>query len=189
MPAEDACLAITGVCFVKRDDCDAILVATEHSAGGKVELWELKEVVHTTHKMFSASSAAAPEAGLAGGVAAGAAPSASAMAAAEQLPKITTPIWKSDETFSGPPSRVVSLATPAITLQTGENAPCFVTVVSWSQLKILSNHMYVMSPILHLPRHSPTDRSNACSGTPCNTSAASICPNLDSFLTMKPTPH
>ena len=141
MPAEDACLAITGVCFVKRDDCDAILVATEHSAGGKVELWELKEVVHTTHKMFSASSAAAPEAGLAGGVAAGAAPSASAMAAAEQLPKIATPIWKSDETFSGPPSRVVSLATPAITLQTGENAPCFVTVVSWSQLKILSNHI------------------------------------------------
>ena len=189
MPAEDACLAITGVCFVKRDDCDAILVATEHSAGGKVELWELKEVVHTTHKMFSASSAAAPEAGLAGGVAAGAAPSASAMAAAEQLPKIATPIWKSDETFSGPPSRVVSLATPAITLQTGENAPCFVTVVSWSQLKILSNHMYVMSPILHLPRPSLTDRSNACSGTPCNTSAASICPNPDSFLTMKPTPH
>ena len=126
MSTEDACSAITGISFVKRDDCDAILVATEHSAGGKVELWELKELVHTTHKMFSASSAAAPEAGLAGGAAA---PAASA-AAAEQLPKIITPIWKSDETFSGPPSRVVSLATPAITLQTGENAPCFVTVVS-----------------------------------------------------------
>jgi len=123
--ADDACLAITGICFVKRDDCDAILVATEHSAGGKVELWELKEAVHPTHKMFSASSATASESGV---VVGGAAPSASAGAAAEQLPRITAPIWKSDETFSGPPSRVVSLATPSITLQTGVNAPCFVTV-------------------------------------------------------------
>ena len=124
--ADDACLSISGISFVKRDDCDAILVATEHGAGGKVELWELKEVVHPTHKMFSASSAAASESGAA-------APSSSASAgagAAEQSPKITTTIWKSDETFSGPPSGVVSLATPAITLQTGENAPCFVTVVS-----------------------------------------------------------
>ena len=144
LPAEDACLAITGISFVKRDDCDAILVATEHSAGGKVELWELKEVVHSTHKMFSASSAAASESGVVGG----AAPSASAGAVAEQLPRIITPIWKSDETFSGPPSRVVSLATPSITLQTGVNAPCFVTVVSFRQ-----REKYSMEPDLESSFH------------------------------------
>ena len=112
----DACLAITGISFVKRDDCDAILVATEHSTGGKVELWELKEVVHPTHKMFSASATISESSVVAGATA--------------LSQRITVPIWKSDETFSGPPSRVVSLATPSITLQTGVNAPCFVTVVS-----------------------------------------------------------
>jgi mediator of RNA polymerase II transcription subunit 16 len=102
---EDACKAVVDLCFVKGDDCDALLVATEHPAGGRVELWELKEIVHTTHKIFN---------------------TASSDNGSPTSPKITMPVWKYDEVFTGPPSQVVSLSTPLSTLQTGTGSPCYV---------------------------------------------------------------
>ncbi len=105
---EDACRAVSGLCFVKEHDSDALLVSTEHNAGGRVELWELKNSAQTTHKIFSAGGG---ENGLNG----------SGL-------KISLPVWKYDEVFMGPPSQVASVATPVSTVQTGTRSPCYVAV-------------------------------------------------------------
>ena len=50
---EEPCQSIESVCFVKEEDSDALLVATRHPTGGKVELWELRTEQHSAHKMFA----------------------------------------------------------------------------------------------------------------------------------------
>ncbi len=49
---EDACHKINDIKFVIGDDRDSFLVATEHPAGGRVELWELRKIQHSVHKML-----------------------------------------------------------------------------------------------------------------------------------------
>ena len=39
--------------FVIKDNSDAILIATEHTTGGKVELWELDNTQQPLHKTFA----------------------------------------------------------------------------------------------------------------------------------------
>ncbi len=60
---EDVCQEVVDLKFVIGDDRDSFLVATKHPAGGRVELWELKEVQQSMHKMFLGSLDASPQAG------------------------------------------------------------------------------------------------------------------------------
>lgn len=95
--------SVNGLCFVKSDDCDAILVATNPTSGGKVELWELREMQHSMHKIFASGSDV-------------------------PTPRITCKIWTHVGMFTGPSAQVVSMATPRSTLQSGAGSPCYVTV-------------------------------------------------------------
>ena len=45
-------LGIVDVAFVNGDDTDSFLVATSHPAGGRLELWELKDFQQNVHRMF-----------------------------------------------------------------------------------------------------------------------------------------
>ncbi len=46
---------VTAISFVKEDDSDALLVASRHSSGGRLELWELRSQWQPTHKLFTPS--------------------------------------------------------------------------------------------------------------------------------------
>lgn len=101
---EDKCLGIVGLSFVNGDDTDSFVVATKHPAGGRLELWELKEFQQNIHKMFLTSSIDQSQA------------------------TFSLPAWHYVEQFSGPVSQIVSIATPKYCFQTGRAAACYVTV-------------------------------------------------------------
>jgi mediator of RNA polymerase II transcription subunit 16 len=104
---EDKCLSIVDLLFVNGDDNDSFLVATQHPAGGRLELWELKEFQHNIHKMFFTS----PDVGQVS-------PSST----------FSLPAWHYVEQFSGPASQIVAISTPKNCFQTGRAAACYVTV-------------------------------------------------------------
>ena len=98
---EDRCLSLVDLCFVNGDDTDSILVATKHPAGGRLELWELKEFQQNIHKMFGSGG---------------------------DSHSFSLPAWHYVEQFSGPVSQIVSVATPQYCFQTGRAAACYVTI-------------------------------------------------------------
>lgn len=101
--SEDQCLAIVDLCFVNGDDTDSIVVATKHPAGGRLELWELKEFQQNINKIFLSGGGGPNE-------------------------SFSLPAWHYVEQFSGPVSQIVSVATPKRSFQTGRAAACYVTV-------------------------------------------------------------
>ena len=100
--SEDRCLALVDLCFVSGDDTDSILVATKHPAGGRLELWELKEFQQNIHKIF--------------------------LNPGSMGDSFSLPAWHYVEKFSGPVSQIVSVSTPQRCFQTGRAAACYVTV-------------------------------------------------------------
>ena len=100
--SEDRCLAIVDLSFVNSDDTDSIVVATKHPAGGRLELWELKEFQQNIHKMFVTSTSAEAS--------------------------FSLPAWHYVEQFNGPVSQIVCVSTPKYCFQTGRAAACYVTV-------------------------------------------------------------
>ena len=74
---QDVCQAVVDLCFVECDDnAFALLVATQHPSGGRVELWELKETQLTTHKIFLPSEGSQ-----------------------QSCPKNIVPVWQYQEVF------------------------------------------------------------------------------------------
>ena len=104
--SEDRCLALVDLCFVSGDDTDSILVATTHPAGGRLELWELKEFQQNVHKMFLSAGASM----------------------VGDTSSFSLPAWHYVEKFSGPVSQIVSVATSQRCFQSGRAAACYVTV-------------------------------------------------------------
>lgn len=100
---EDKCLGIVDVAFVNGDDTDSFLVATSHPAGGRLELWELKDFQQNVHRMFHSPSD----------------PSKGSFCLSG---------WHYVEQFSGPLTQIMAIATPKYSYQTGRAAACYVTV-------------------------------------------------------------
>ena len=73
----DVCQAVLDLCFVECDDnAFALLIATQHPSGGRVELWELKETQLITHKIFLPSEGSQ-----------------------QDCPKNIVPVWQYQEVF------------------------------------------------------------------------------------------
>ena len=104
----DYCQAVVDLCFVECDDnAFAILIATQHPSGGRVELWELKEAQLTTHKIFLP-----PE------------------GSQQNSYRNIVPVWQYQELFVAGSSsaQVVKMSTPHSAFQTGRASACYVTI-------------------------------------------------------------
>lgn len=163
--SEDRCLAIVDLCFVNGDDTDSIVVATKHPAGGRLELWELKEFQQNIHKMF-----------LSGGV--------------SGSESFSLPAWHYVEQFSGPVSQIVSVTTPKYCFQTGRAAACYVTVAySDGSIQCLIRDNLQQIGSVDLPRagnlnEEPSVKMSKASVTICDmsfTSTGNVLVTIDSL--------